>query len=317
MELRHLRYFLAVAEERNFTRAAKRLHMAQPPLTQQIKALEAELGVLLFDRSSYRVELTEAGRVFAVEVGRILADVRHAVLLAQRAARGMRGQVRVGFTESASFNPLVMRTFQAFRTNCPDVELALEERQSTELSAALCDGRLDAAFVRPPLRTGEGLTLQLLQSEEMVVAVPASHPLAQDSQIALSALANETFILYPRAVRPGLADAVIEACERAGFTPRVGQEAPQLSSTINLVAAALGISIVPRSMEGLQPHGVRYVPLQDTPIRADLGIAHRAGESALAVLNFVETALTTAAAARTGQMPAEPDVVHDSSGSAR
>jgi DNA-binding transcriptional LysR family regulator len=130
VELRHLRYFLAVAEERNFTRAAKRLHIAQPPLTQQIKALEAELGVQLFDRSAYRVELTEAGRLFAVEVSRILADVRRAVLLAQRASRGMRGQVRVGFTESASFNPLVMRTFQAFLANCPEVELALEERQS-------------------------------------------------------------------------------------------------------------------------------------------------------------------------------------------
>jgi DNA-binding transcriptional LysR family regulator len=313
MELRHLRYFLAVAEERNFTRAAKRLHIAQPPLTQQIKALEAELGVLLFDRSSYRVELTEAGRLFAVEVGRILADVRRAVLLAQRAARGMHGQVRVGFTESASFNPLVMRTFQAFRGNCPEVELALEERQSIELSAALYDGRIDAAFVRPPLQTGEGLTLQLLESEEMVVAVPARHALAKETEVSLQMLAKETFILYPRAVRPGLADAVVAACELAGFTPRVGQEAPQMSSTINLVAASLGISIVPRSMDGLQPHAVRYLPLQDTPIRADLGIAHRAGESAVAVLNFVETAMAIAAAARAGLVDAQAPDQHGSS----
>jgi DNA-binding transcriptional LysR family regulator len=206
-----------------------------------------------------------------------------------------------------------MRTFQAFRTNCPEVELALEERQSIELSAALLDGRIDAAFVRPPLRAGEGLTLQLLQSEEMVVAVPASHPLANESQVNLQMLANETFVLYPRAVRPGLADAVIEACEQAGFSPRVGQEAPQLSSTINLVAASLGISIVPRSMEGLQPQTVRYLPLQNTPIRADLGIAHRAGESAVAVLNFVETAMTTAAAARIRLAPVQPDVQEGSS----
>ena len=313
MELRHLRYFLAVAEERNFTRAAKRLHIAQPPLTQQIKALEAELGVLLFDRSGYRVELTEAGRLFAVEVSRILADVRRAVLLAQRAARGMRGQVRVGFTESASFNPLVMRTFQAFRENSPEVELALEERQSTELSAALSDGRIDAAFLRPPLHAGAGLTLHLLESEEMVVAVPVNHPLAKQTQVDLQMLAHETFILYPRAVRPGLAAAVIEACERAGFSPRIGQQAPQLSSTVNLVAASLGISIVPRSMEGLQPQGVRYLSLKGTPIRADLGIAHRAGESAVAVLNFIETAMATAAAARTAGTHSRADAPDEAS----
>ncbi len=307
VELRHLRYFLAVAEERNFTRAAKRLHIAQPPLTQQIKALEQELGVELFDRSGYRVELTEAGRLFATEVSRILGDVRRAVLLAQRAARGLKGEVRVGFTESASFNPLVMSTFQSFRAHYPEVELALEEHKSTELSIALADGRIDAAFVRPPVSAGEGLTLHLLESEEMVVAVPANHPLAAQTNVELRALENETFILYPRAVRPGLADAVIEACESAGFTPRIGQLAPQLSSTINLVAASLGISVVPRSMEGLQPQAVRYLSLVGTPIRAALGIAHRADESAVAVLNFVETAMTVAAATRTSlaETPAE------------
>ncbi|MFO7305435.1 MAG: LysR family transcriptional regulator [Gammaproteobacteria bacterium] len=301
MELRHLRYFLAVAEERNFTRAAKRLHIAQPPLTQQIKALERELGVTLFDRSGYRVELTEAGRLFATEVSRILGDIRRAVLLAQRAARGMTGEVRVGFTESASFNPLVMGTFQSFRSAYPEVELALEERKSTDLSIALSEGCIDAAFVRPPLSAGDGLTLHLLESEEMVVAVPANHPLAAQTQVELRALENETFILYPRAVRPGLADAVMEACQAAGFTPRVGQHAPQLSSTINLVAASLGISVVPRSMIGLQPQAVRYLALQGAPIRADLGIAHRTGESAVAVLNFIETAKSIAAAARTSR----------------
>src|SRR5581483_3049385 len=137
MELRHLRYFLAVAEELNFTRAAQRLHIAQPPLTQQIKALEAELGVALIDRSAYRIRLTQAGRVFAAEVTRILGDVRNAVLIAKRAARSSTGQVRVGFTESASFNPLVTSTFRSFRCAFPDIEVSLEERQSTELAIAL------------------------------------------------------------------------------------------------------------------------------------------------------------------------------------
>jgi DNA-binding transcriptional LysR family regulator len=290
MELRHLRYFLAVAQELNFTRAAKRLHIAQPPLTQQIKALEAELGVTLFDRSSYRIELTTAGRAFAAEVGRILGDVRNAVLIAKRAARAAVGQVRVGFTESASFNPLVTSAFRSFRSAYPEVEVSLEERQSTELAIGLREGRIDAAFLRPPLETEERITLHLLEEEEMVVALPSGHALAKRKEIDLPELEKETFILYPRAVRPGLADAVVSACEKVGFTPQVQQYAPQLSSTINLVAASLGISIVPRSMQELQPHAVSYVRLQGRPVQALLGIAHRADESSAAVLKFVEMA---------------------------
>jgi DNA-binding transcriptional LysR family regulator len=293
MELRHLRYFLAVAEELNFTRAARRLNIAQPPLTQQIKALEAEIGVALIDRSAYRIELTRAGTVFAAEVARILGEVRNAVLLAKRSARGSVERVRVGFTESASFNPLVPSTFRTFRSSHPEVEVSLDERQSTELAAALRDGRLDAAFMRPPLKTSEGLTLHLLEAEPMVVAVPSGHPLAACAQIELRDLRNETFILYPRSVRPGLADVVITACEQAGFTPRVGQYAPQLSSTINLVAASFGISVVPKCMERLQPQAVTYVPLRGEPLQALLGVAHRTGETSPAVLRFIETARNT------------------------
>ena len=290
MELRHLRYFLAVAEELNFTRAAKRLNIAQPPLTQQIKALEAEMGVTLFDRTGYRVELTDAGRSFVPQVARILADVRNAVLIAKRAAVGEVGHVRVGFTESASFNPLVTATFRSFRTAYPEVELSLEESPSTVLANALREGRIDAAFVRPPLRTGEGIDLHLIDEEEMVVAVPTSHPLALRPELEIADLAEETFVLYPRTERPGLADTVIAACEKAGFAPKVKQYTPQLSSTINLVAAALGISIVPRSMRGLQPQAVTYRRLRDPKLTALLGVAHRSGESSAPVLRFVETA---------------------------
>jgi DNA-binding transcriptional LysR family regulator len=293
MELRHLRYFLAVAQELNFTRAAQRLHIAQPPLTQQIKALEAELGVILIDRSAYRINLTDAGRAFAAEVARILGDVRNAVLIAKRAARSAAGHVRVGFTESASFNPWVTSALRRFRSSRPDVEVSLEEHQSTELASALREGRLDAAFLRPPLKTEEGLTLHLLEEEEMVVAFPSGHRLARRKRIDLRELEGEPFILYPRSVRPGLADAVVAACEKAGFTPRVDQYAPQLSATINLVAASLGISIVPKSMQALQPHALAYVPLRGRPLLAQLGIAHRAGETSAAVLNFI--AVTRAA----------------------
>ncbi len=300
MELRHLRYFLAVAEELNFTRAAERLGISQPPLTQQIKALEAELGVPLFDRSAYRIELTDAGRVFAAEAARILGDARSAVQAARRAATGATGRVRVGFTESASFSPLVTSTLRSFRSDYPAVEMSLHEHPSTELTVALRAGRIDAAFVRPPLPAQRGLTLDLLEKEPLVAAIPSGHPLAGRSQIELGALAAETFILYPRAVRPGLVDTVISACESAGFTPKVGQYAPQLSSTINLVAASLGVSIVPSSMRCLQAHAVTFLPLSGDPLHALLGIAFRTDDGSSAVRNFIDTA-------RRGRNPAIAD----------
>jgi DNA-binding transcriptional LysR family regulator len=138
------------------------LHIAQPPLTQQIKALKAEIGVLLFDRSAYRIKLTAAGNALAAEVDRILGDVRNAVMIAQRVSRGLTRQVRVGFTESASFNPLVTFAFTSFRLTYPDVEVSLEEHPSTELAAALREHRLDAAFLRPPLAARDDLTLHVL-----------------------------------------------------------------------------------------------------------------------------------------------------------
>ena len=290
MELRHLRYFLATAEELNFTRAAKRLNMAQPPLTQQIKALEREIGVTLFDRSAYRIELTPAGRAFMAEVARILGDVRAAVLVAKRAARGTAGPVRVGFTESATFNPCVMAAFRSFRSAHPEVEISLEEHPSVELSNALREGRIDAAFVRPPLKRNEGLVVHPLEEEDMVLAVPSSHRLAAMKEVDLRDLEAESFILYPRAVRPGLADAVVAACERAGFAPHIAQYAPQLSSTINLVAASLGISIVPQSMQGMQPHAVSFIPIRGRPLQAALALALRAAEASPSVLAFVEGA---------------------------
>lgn len=279
MELRHLRYFAAVAEQLNFTRAARQLNISQPPLTQQIQRLEQELGVALFDRSQYRISLTPAGKAFQGEVQRILGDVRGAIQVARRAAAGETGRVRVGFTESASFHPIVTTAVSRYRARYPEVEVSLEEHPSTELATALREERLDMAFLRPPLPGSDGLTLHVLTEEAMVVAVPRGSPLARRKQVALRDLASEHFILYPRAVRPGLADAVIAACQRVGFTPKVRQYAPQLSSTINLVAASLGLSIVPECMHGLQPHAVRYLGLRGRPIRASLGLAFRAGEA--------------------------------------
>lgn len=287
MDLRQLRYFVAVAEERHFTRAAAMLGIAQPHLTQQIKGLERELGVDLFIRSTRRVELTEPGRVFAEEAREILARLPDAVSRTRRVARGLVGRLRVGFTESASFNPLVTDSLRAFRTAFPAVELEIEEDVSTRLAAALESGVLDAAFVRPPLQESGAIVVDPVATEAMVAALPKDHPLAGRATLALSDLAEERFVVYRRAVGPGLANEVLEACEAAGFTAQVVQETPHLSSTIAFIAAGLGVSVVPEGMTQVRPQSVAYVPIPSLALRARLAVAYRGTEAAPAVRNFI------------------------------
>jgi DNA-binding transcriptional LysR family regulator len=291
MELRHLRYFRAVAEEAHVTRAAARLGIAQPPLTQQIKALEAELGILLFDRIGRRVELTEAGRVLLGEARAILDHVERAVSLTQQAGQGSSGRLRVGFTGSASFHPVVTEVLKAVRSEWPGVELVLEESKTDHLAAALDQGKLDTAFVRPPLQNRGTLSFQLLATEALMVAVPVTHALAGRESLRLTDLAEESFILYPRATGPGLSEGVVMACVRAGFSPRVAQQTPQLSSTINMVAASLGIAVVPECLRHLRLDSVRFIRLVGDQPRAELGLAYRSGERSPVVLNFVATSL--------------------------
>ncbi|MDB5394440.1 MAG: LysR family transcriptional regulator [Rhodospirillales bacterium] len=286
MELRHLRYFVAVAEELHMTRAAERLGIAQPPLSQQIQALEREIGVTLFHRIKRHIELTDAGKLFLEEARRILIGVEAAVGRARRAQDGEIGRIRVGLTESASFNSIVTGALRAYRAAFPDIELTLEEKHTTELAESLRDGTIDAAFLRPPFSAGDGLDFRLLTSESMIVALPAGHGLATERPITLSELAAETFILYPRSARPGLSDMIAAACAQAGFTIKLGQQAPQLSAAINLVAAGMGISVVPQSMRQMQPRGVVYRALKGGPTVA-LGLAYRKDERARTVLNFI------------------------------
>jgi DNA-binding transcriptional LysR family regulator len=278
MELRHLRYFIAVAEERHVTRAAARLGIAQPPLTQQIKALERELGVPLFMRAGRGVALTAAGEAFLDDARAILAQAASAARKARDTAQGLRGRLKVGFTESASFHPLVAESFRAFRGVYPEVELMLREGPSTELISAIGAGALDVAFVRPPLPASDAVTFEILAEEAMIAALPTSHRLCGRDSLDLRDLADERFILYPRATRPGLTDAVVEACRQAGFDPNVVQEAPQLSSTINMVAAGMGLSIVPDCLKQVRPQDVRFLPIRDLALKARLGLALRASD---------------------------------------
>ena len=286
MELRHLRYFVAVAEDLHVTRAAAKLGIAQPPLTQQIKGLERELGVALFARAGRGVALTNAGLTFLEDARKILGLVSVAAIKARDASAGLLGRLAVGFTESASFHPLVTRTIRAYRASYPKVALTLQEHPSTELIESLAAGNLDVAFVRPPFPSNPRITFHLVAEENMVAAVSIDDPLASMTSLRLRDLQEQRFILYPRKVRPGLADAVIEACRQSGFEPIVGQEAPQLSSTINLVAAGMGISIVPEGLRQVRPQAVSYLPVSDLPLKAYLGLAQRTGADTPMATNF-------------------------------
>ena len=298
MELRHLRYFIAVAEEGHITRAAERLGMQQPPLSQQIRALERELDVQLLRRKPRGVELTEAGRALLEDARAILAHIDHAFATTRRTARGEQGRIAVGFTSSAPFHPFVPRVIRAFRDSFPLIALTLEESGTTELIEDLRHERVDAAFIRTPVTDPLGLTVNPLLEEAMLVALPAAHPLAvgdaDSAALPLVALAAETFIVYRRRSGPGLYDAIFAACHAAGFSPLVGQEAPRIVSTLNLVAAGLGIAIVPASLQRMQMDGVSYRRLKGAQPRAPLLLATRRGDTSAVVRRFLDLVKRTA-----------------------
>lgn len=305
MELRHLRYFVAVAEEKHITRAAERLGLQQPPLSQQIKALETELDAKLFLRKPRGVELTQAGEALLVEARAILARVEHAAAATGRAARGEQGRIALGFTSSVPFHPFMPRVIRGFRENAPLISLVLEEGGTNELVEALRQERLDAAFIRSPVAKPQDIEVRPLLEEDMAAALPADHPLAiqlagrRDGALALTALSGEPFILYRRPTGPGLYDAILAACHRAGFSPRIGQEAPRMLSTLNLVGAGLGVSLVPDSMRRLQMDGVVFCRLKDRPpLKAPLHFAHRRDEKSPVVQRFINLVVETATKSR-------------------
>jgi DNA-binding transcriptional LysR family regulator len=227
-------------------------------------------------------------------------QVERATATTRRTARGEQGRVVVGFTSSAPFHPFVPRVFRAFRDMSPLVSLVLEESGSSELVQGLHNEEIDAAFIRSPVADVVGLTVRPLLEEPMLVAVPSGHALAKGvssktQPLPLSALAKETFILYKRPGGPGLYDTIITACRGAGFSPRVGQEAPRIISTLNLVAAGLGVSVVPESLRRLQMDGVVYRRLEESAaLSAPLILACRRGENSAAVQRFIDLVQTTA-----------------------
>ncbi|MBB3612199.1 LysR family transcriptional regulator [Rhizobium sp. BK602] len=273
MELRHIRYFLALADEGNFTRAAAKLGIGQPPLSQQIRDLENEIGAALFHRVPHGAELTAAGEAFRAEARAAVDAAEKAKLAAQRANRGEIGRLSLGFTASSAFNTIVTSTIREFRNRWPQVRLSLTEMNTNALTERLMRGEIDAAFIRPGLEDPRNVRLKRFDDEPMLIALPVHHPLAERDRVPIAALAHEPFILFPRMVGLSLYDDIAAACREAGFELMVTQEAPQIPSVVNLVAANLGVSIVPASITQIKLDGVTYREIDGPPLVARLGLA--------------------------------------------
>ncbi len=287
MELRHLRYFVAVAEELHFGRAAEVLGIAQPPLSQQIKALEQEIGVELLLRTKRSVRLSAAGEIFLAESRKILSQADHAVNAAQRAARGEIGKLVIGFVSSAVYGR-VPSIFSTMRARFPDVSLVLQDLSSEEQVEAMKAHRLDVGLIRPPVPAAEPLEVRVIWREPVVVALPQNHRLAGRKSIALSELAGESFLQVPRRYGPGFYDLLMRTCAMAGFSPKIVQEARSAPTIVNLVAGGMGISIIPSSLQALQRKGVVYRPIEPPAPTTDLAVMWRPDDPSPALHAFLE-----------------------------
>ncbi len=286
MELRHLRYFVAVAEELHFTRAAARLGIAQPPLSQQIRQLERELEVELLWRGRRRVELTEAGRIYLSEAREILQRVSSAGVAARRAARGETGALAVGVVASATYG-VMPRVFRTFRARNPDVAFSVSVMSSGAQVDAIRGGRLQLGFVRPPFGD-ETLVAETVHEEPVVIVLPSGHPLAVRRALRLAELEREPFIVFPRDRRPGWLDFMMELCRAAGFQPAIAQEVPDLATAMALVASGVGVSLVPGSVRDLRRTGVEYREIAAPAPRTSLVALRRPGAPAPVALRFLE-----------------------------
>ena len=290
MDLRHLRYFVAVAEERHFTRAAQRLGIQQPPLSQQIRQLEDEMGTKLLRRLTRGVELTESGAFLLEEAYRILAHVERAKADVQSLARGTTGRIRVGFGGATYFGPMVSLIIRTFRERYPGVTLIPEQSVTPRLIAKLKGNEVDMAFLRPPFDIPDWLGADLLVEETMMAVLPAAHRFAGAASVRLADLAEEEFILFPRVDSPGFYDEIVASCQRAGFAMKLGQETPNIPAIVLMVGTGFGVSIVPQSLCQVQVGGVAYVPIEGGAPHAAISIGYRRDGQSQAIRNFVAVA---------------------------
>ncbi|MBR0959133.1 LysR family transcriptional regulator [Bradyrhizobium japonicum] len=288
VDLRRLRYFVAVAEEGHITRAAERLDMQQPPLSRQISLMERDLGIQLFRRTPRGVEMTVAGQALLSEAKAVLAQFDRAIDATRRAARGEQGTLCIGIAPTAPFNPFVPDSIRCFREANPLVSLVLHEGLSNDIVAQFNNDQMDVAFVRASQIHADGVIVAPLQEEPLVAALPSHHRAARTKSKAasLKSFANDPFIMIGPA-GTGLHDETIAACHRAAFTPRLGQPAPRITSALGLVAAGLGIALVPSTMQSARMKGVTYLPLADASAKAFLGLAWRRDDPSPVLKKFL------------------------------
>ena len=287
MELRHLRYFAAVADELHFTRAAERLHISTPSLTKQIQQLEQELGALLFVRTKRKVSLTDAGARFFEEARRTLQQAEHAELVAKLAGRGELGRIKIGYVSSAACTGALAATVVTYREGHPLVSLSVLKMQSPDQLDQLSEGRIDIGFLRPPARYPVGISGLILTRQPVVIALPRAHKLAALKSIPVAMLADERFIAPSNETELGMFQHTAAVGHKGKFRAHIVDRIPDLFTTVALVAAGAGVAVVPQSCSCIQIPGVVYKPLSGQTKPAEMVAAFRRDEKAPAVKAFI------------------------------
>lgn len=293
MELRHLQSFCVVAEEGHVTRAAERLHIAQPALTQQLRLLEKELGLALVRKAGRGIVLTEAGEFFYKEAALILQHLSRATQQAREIARGETSHLRVGVTEAVAYSSTLAEVLSCFGERWPAVQLTLSQNVATELGPALREHQIDVAFTCPIHTSHLDLISQRLAQDRMILAVPARHPLAGRKSVSLPDLKDKPLVLVAHDRIAGTFEEMLDAaCECHGFAPRIVQTSPRLMLALNLAAAGVGFAFVPEYMSSVSVEGLRYVPIEDSsPLMIGIDFIARAEDSSLLVSGLREIAL--------------------------
>lgn len=291
MELRQLRYLQVLAEELHFGRAAQRLGIAQPALTQQIQSLERDLGARLFQRTKRSVHLTIAGRLTLEQATRTLEQAERTATVARKAGRGEQGSVEIGYVGSAAFSGILSKITFDYRKTNPDIELHLHELDITQQVDDVHNGRIDVGFIRPPVRQWpDGMTSLTLSREPIIIALPKGHPLGRRRAVPIAALANESFITTYFEEGVGFHAQVAAMCRAAGLAPRITQRGRQFAAITSLVGAGLGVAFVPDTLRNLRVPNVIYRALEGAKGTTDLALIFRKSEQAPAVVSFIAKA---------------------------
>lgn len=288
MEFRQLKYFITLAEELHFGRAAERLHLSQPALSKQIQALEDDLEIQLFERTKHQVKLTSAGKYLLETAHRVLHDTEQGIQVAKKLTKGEIGLLRIGVTTPALYS-IVPELLRKYRNRFPTVELALTGMSTEDQVEALRNRQIDVGFLSPPIRE-KTLALQVVYEEPYLVALPKSHPLANQEYVSLASLADEPIIFYPRSKGPSLHAQFVRLCGQAGFVPNIVQEVEMPHIRIGLVAAELGVTFIASSIQSLTMAGVIYKTLVDDFLKLQIALAWRQEEQFPGIREFISLA---------------------------